>query len=152
MLVRKLGLKVALTVKSSRFDETFGLVVFDFEQNAISGHLLVIVDLENISDSDLSEACSFELNLLTTLLVSSAAGQGHANDWCGIDLLVRLVASEFANQLLDHTEEHDQGGRDENGKRTVDSNLTEQVQNTSYEVEDVDHLLELESASDWAEA
>ena len=48
--IGKLGFQVPLTVECRRLDEAFWLVVFNFEEYTVSGHLHVIVNLYDISN------------------------------------------------------------------------------------------------------
>jgi len=83
--------------------------------------------------------------------VDLAAWEGHSFDWGRVYKIVFLPAFEFTDELLDHSEEHNQKGGHQHGDWAVDSDLREEVEDAGDEVEDVNELLELEAKGDWEE-
>jgi len=140
------GFEITFTVKLGCLDET--LVTAGFvgcgEDDAVSRDLLLILEHEDVTDLDISEAGLD--NVFVTLLKCSDFLNG-----CQIGLFVLLMACVVSDTFLQDTNEDNDTQNDGNDSWGVNANLWERVQDHDTEPGHVSDLGKLDNYGQWQE-
>ena len=124
--VSQLGLQVALTIKGCSLHETLVVGILSAQDNAVSGDLLPVRNLDNVTNSDVGESGSFNLKFVSLLgiCVSCVAGLciNDTMDRDCVDLSVFFPTLELGNGFLENTQtdNEDEGDDDCHGLRSLD--------------------------------
>jgi len=133
LLDSHLGLQVALSIKGCGLNKALVGFKFSFEEDTVSGDLLVVLNHNNITDGDIGKGGCDPLTISTTMC-----------DWDSVDLFIFLVTLHFSNEFFKNTEGNDEGKRNQDSEGGIGLNRRDALHDSSYTVENVHDLSKLE--------
>ena len=151
--IGQLGLEIALTIQSRRFHIGFRLVISYFKKNTIGGDLLAIADLDDVAHQDLRQTSIFKLEFVFAVsAIERAIWRSKAFHRSRVDFFVVSRSFELGYELINDSDAHDDNGWSNDNDGHIDLDGFVEVEDTSDDVEDVDHLAELQREGDREES